>query len=246
MQTNYTLSASGATDPGLRRTNNEDTFVVDPDCGFFLVADGMGGAAAGEVASQHFKESATRRIFSGQERSEAEASSLVKQTFLEANSAIIEHARQHPDHSGLGCTAELILFHNKGFVLGHIGDSRTYRLKNGQLKRLTKDHSLVQDQLDQGIINEEDARTHRLRNVIHKAVGIEEQLEIDLVRGRCFAGDIFLLCSDGLSDMVGDRLLEAAIKEPDPLQQRVQHLITLAKEGGGRDNITAVLIEVGP
>ena len=244
METKQFLQAHGITDTGLRRPHNEDTFATNCEAGFCLVADGMGGAAAGEIASGIFAESAHQLIHPSAHRLEKEATSLIQQTYLTANSAIRSHIQQTPKHSGMGCTADLILFHEHGFVLGHIGDSRTYRLRNKELIRLTKDHSLVQDQVDQGIISIDEARTHRLRNVISRAVGVDEQLEVDIIRGRYFPGDLFLLCSDGLTDMVDDGSIEKTISSSISIQERVETLIEQAKEGGGRDNITAVLIEV--
>jgi len=244
METKHILQVCGITDTGLHRPGNEDSFVANNDAGFCLVADGMGGAAAGEIASRIFAEAATEIINHTEQRSEKDAVALIKKTFLTANTEIRAHVADFPIHSGMGCTAELILFHEQGFVLGHIGDSRTYRLRQNKLVRLTKDHSLVQDQLDQGIITKNEARTHRLRNVISRAVGVSDQLEIDTIRGRYFAGDLFLLCSDGLTDMVDDKTIEQIIISKESLTNRNRLLIEQAKTGGGRDNITAVLIEV--
>ncbi len=244
METKHILQVCGISDTGLRRPGNEDSFATNNEASFCLVADGMGGAAAGEIASRIFTETATQTIHKTEQRSEKDAIALVKEIFLTANTKIRAHISEFPNHSGMGCTAELILFHEQGFVLGHIGDSRTYRLRQNQLVRLTKDHSLVQDQLDQGIISKDEARTHRLRNVISRAVGVSDQLEVDIIRGRYFAGDLFLLCSDGLTDMVSDEAIEKTVTSRDPLENRCNLLIEQAKSGGGRDNITAVLIEV--
>ncbi len=239
-----TLSVCGITDIGLRRSNNEDSFVTNSNAGFCLVADGMGGAAAGEVASKIFTDTATQIIQQTPHLSEQDAISLVKETFLTANTKIRQHVLQTPNHRGMGCTADLLLFYDCGFMLGHIGDSRTYRMRQGQLVCLTKDHSLVQDQLDQGIISKDEARTHRLRNVISRAVGASDELEVDIIRGRYFAGDLFLLCSDGLTDMISEETIETTINNDNPLLKRANLLIDQAKAGGGRDNITVVLVEV--
>lgn len=244
METKNTLSVCGITDIGLRRSNNEDSFATNSKAEFCLVADGMGGAAAGELASKIFTDTATRIIQQTPYRSEQDAILLVKETFLTANTKIRQHILQTPDHSGMGCTADLLLFYDHGFILGHIGDSRTYRLRQERFVRLTKDHSLVQEQLDQGIISKEEARTHRLRNVISRAVGTSDQLEVDIIRGRYFAGDLFLLCSDGLTDMVSEETIESTVNNDSSLLKRANLLIDQAKAGGGRDNITVVLVEV--
>lgn len=244
MEKHHIFQGHGITDTGLRRPHNEDNFAINCDAGFCLVADGMGGAAAGEVASQLFTECASRLIGTSSIRSEKVAVALVKEIYLLANTSIRSHITNNPEHSGMGCTADLLLFHEHGFALGHIGDSRTYRLRDKNLVRLTKDHSLVQDQLDQGIISKDEARTHRLRNVISRAVGVHEQLEVDIIRGRYFTGDLFLLCSDGLTDMVGEQDIEKTVTSNFSLQERTQLLIEQAKAAGGKDNITAILIEV--
>lgn len=240
------VSAGGATDTGLRRTSNEDSFLVHQEAGCFLVADGMGGAAAGEIASGIFTDTAKRVVPACENRAEEEAVSLVKDVFLSANTAIRKHITAYPEHAGMGCTAEILLFHDRGFVLGHIGDSRTYRLRNGQLQRLTKDHTFIQDQIDQGVISRDQARSHKLRNVISRAVGVEDHVEVDIIRGRFRDGDIFLLCSDGLTDMVGDPKLQTSLCAALPLQKKVVQLVEQANSAGGRDNISVVLVEVNP
>lgn len=244
MGTNFRLVARGLTDTGLRRTNNEDSFLVHSTAGFFLVSDGMGGAAAGEIASRIFTDTAGQTILSQEHRTEEEAVFLIKKTFLDANASIRNHIQDIPEHNGMGCTADLLLFHDHGFALGHIGDSRTYRLRHGHLTLLTKDHSLIQDQLDQGMISKAEATEHRLRNVIIKAVGIKDQLEIDIIRGRCIAEDLFLLCSDGLTDMVSEEDIKNILLNNKSLIDRTTLLIEQAKTGGGRDNITVVLVGV--
>ncbi len=244
METHYRLVASGLTDTGLRRTSNEDSFFTHCESGFFLVADGMGGAAAGEIASKIFRDVACKTIPLRLQRTEKEAVTLIKKIFLEANVKIREHILDNPDHDGMGCTAELLLFHDHGYAIGHIGDSRTYRLRHDHFNRLTRDHSLIQEQVESGIISRNEARTHRLRNVIFKAVGVNEQLEIDIIRGRFVRGDFFMLCSDGLSDMISDKDIENILCGKGPLKDLTDQLVTKAKHAGGRDNITVVLVEV--
>jgi protein phosphatase len=235
---------SGKSDTGLVRSNNEDTFVIEPDAGFCLVADGMGGRAAGELASRIFAESVLEVFLDYGDPSEQKVVETVKKAFQTANENIIDYASRNPSHERMGCTAELIVFTGGGFVLGHMGDSRTYRIRNGELKQLTKDHSLVQDQIDQGALTPEEARNHSLRHVILRAVGAEESLALDLIRGKTYPEDIFLLCSDGLTDMVDDDLIGHVLKSTESLNHKVEKLIELAKSAGGHDNITVVLSEI--
>ncbi|MGV8073242.1 MAG: Stp1/IreP family PP2C-type Ser/Thr phosphatase [Syntrophobacteraceae bacterium] len=234
----------GKSDPGLRRPNNEDAFLIEPKLGLNILADGMGGAAAGELASQIFTETARELFTWPHPPTEDERMRLLQQTYEQANARILDHVTQHQEHRGMGCTAELLLLWDSKFVLGHIGDSRTYLYRKGRLKQLTRDHSLVQDQVDQGLITTEEARTHRMRHVILRAVGTGESLAVDFLRGNTFPGDLFLLCSDGLTDMVDDRAIEDVLALPIDLSQRVEKLIDSAKAAGGHDNVTVILSEV--
>jgi PPM family protein phosphatase len=234
----------GKTDRGLIRNNNEDTFVINKDINFCLVADGMGGAAAGEMASLIFAQTADEVFSKSLPETEQEAIDCVQATFREANERILSHVAQYPEHQGMGCTAEALAFTNSGFVIGHMGDSRTYRFRQGILKQLTKDHSLVQDQIDQGLITEEQARTHSMRNVILRAVGVRPSPALDTLRGPIFQGDLFLLCSDGLTDMVDDSEIRRVLSLDSDVVQKSDFLIDLAKKAGGKDNITVVLAEV--
>jgi len=231
----------GKSDSGLKRTNNEDCFMVRSELGFCLVADGMGGAAAGEIASRIFAETTLELFSSSAGRTEKETIELVQRAFNFANERILSHVKKNPHHKGMGCTAELMAFSDKDFVIGHMGDSRTYCLRDGQLKQLTLDHSLVQNQIEQGLITPAEARNHPLRNVILRAVGIKKKLALDLIRGITFSGDLFLLCSDGLSDMVDDNQIRDILFSTAPLLQKVEKLIESANAAGGYDNITVVL-----
>ncbi len=234
----------GKSDTGLKRTNNEDSFMVRSELGFCLVADGMGGAAAGEIASRIFAETTLELFSNSGGRSEKETIELVQRVFIFANKKILLHVKKNPHHKGMGCTAELMAFSDKGFVVGHMGDSRTYCLRDGQLKQLTLDHSLVQNQIDQGLLTPAEARNHPLRNVILRAVGIKQHLALDLVRGITFSGDLFLLCSDGLTDMIDDNKIRNILYSTSTLLQKVEKLIKSANAAGGSDNITVVLFEI--
>lgn len=234
----------GQTDVGLVRSNNEDTFLVNDKANFCLVADGMGGAAAGETASQLFAKAAEDVFADLSPQDEQEAIERVQATFRKANEAILAHVDQYPEHKGMGCTAELLSFTATGFVIGHMGDSRTYRLRQGTLKQLTKDHSLVQDQIDQGLITEAQARTHSMRNVILRAVGVRPSPALDTLRGPIYPADLFLLCSDGLTDLVEDDAIARVLNKGGDSNQKIERLMELAKRAGGKDNITVVLAEI--
>jgi PPM family protein phosphatase len=234
----------GKSDIGLYREKNEDTFLVESDVGFCLVADGVGGAAAGELASRIFAESAFEVFLGYENSSKQKVMENIQKTFRMANEKILNHVTRNSIHERMGCTAELIVFFDGGFFLGHIGDSRTYRVREGLLKQLTKDHSLVQDQIDHGVLTPEQARNHSLKNVILRAVGAEENLALDLINGKIYPGDLFLLCSDGLTDMIDDDLIRRVLISAGNLSQKTEKLIELANAAGGRDNITVVLSEI--
>lgn len=238
------INFAGKTNVGLKRTANEDAFIIKGEMGFCLVADGLGGAAAGDHASRLFAEAALEVFEQANDLSEKNVVERIQNAFRLANEKIHEHVEKNPTHQGMGCTADLMALSDQGFVVGHLGDSRTYRFRDGQLKQLTHDHSLIQEQIDRGLIAEETARRHPLRNIILKAVGINEDLALDLIRGRTYPGDQFLLCSDGLTDMVDDAALGDVFRSPMPVEKKVDQLIDLALSGGGKDNITVVLVDI--
>ena len=206
----------------------------------------MGGEAAGEVASRIFAETAEAIFVEAGtgDRSEKENYTLVQAAFEKANKNILEHVRKNPHHKGMGCTAELLALSHESYIIGHIGDSRTYRLRKEQLKQLTHDHSVAQEQVDRGLISPAEAREHPLRHIILKAIGINKRLEPDLIKGRIFPGDLFLLCSDGLTDLVDVSLIHRILSSTDALPQKLEKLIASAKSAGGYDNITVVLFEM--
>jgi len=238
------IQGFGMSDIGLRRPLNEDAYLVDTSCGCFVVSDGVGGAAAGEVASQIFITTVSETFRTEQILTEQKIISAIKEIFLKANSDIIEYADKNQDHQGMACTAELLVATSEGFVLGHVGDSRTYRYRQDNLVRLTRDHSFVQQQIERGVLTEEDARTHRYRNVILRAVGIEETIDVDIIRGKTNHGDIFMLCSDGLTDMVAEADISTCLGLNIGLKEKVVSLIDLANQAGGRDNITVILTAI--
>jgi PPM family protein phosphatase len=237
------ITCAGKTDVGRKRSNNEDALIVRSDLGFLAVADGMGGAASGEVASSIFVDTALELMSVGS--ADGIGAELIQRTFLVANERIFKRARENSLHQGMGCTAELLAFYDQGYILGHVGDSRTYLVRGGRLRQVTKDHSLVQDQLDRGLITQAEARTHSMRNVIVRAVGVGQTLGVDIIRGRLQEGDLFLLCSDGLTDMVEDDAIYRLLALPLALEERAAKLVEAGNAAGGHDNITVALCEVG-
>lgn len=235
------IESCGRTDVGLRRSSNEDAFVSSPERGLLALADGMGGAASGEVASGIFAGTVLELFSAGPPSAVKEAEELVRKAFLLANRRIRELAALEPEHRGMGCTGEMVVFTGDRYVVGHVGDSRVYLLRGGRLRQLTKDHSLVQEQVDQGFLAPGEARVHALRHVILRALGIDDELAVDLVAGKAHPGDPFLLCSDGLSDMIGDLLIEERLASDLPLGEKADRLVRDACDAGGHDNVTVVL-----
>ena len=237
----YQRIFAGLTDIGCKRSNNEDQYTISPENYFCLAADGMGGAAAGEIASLIFADTASEIFSENFERTEEEVVFRIKKVFSFANEKILEHINKNPDHEGMGCTAELLAFYDKGFVLGHIGDSRSYLLRKGSLRQITQDHTLVQQQVEAGIISPEKIRNHPLRNIIIRALGQNKELSIDVLRGNIFPDDMFLLCSDGLTDMIDDDQIKDILLSDVDIDKKADELIGRSKTAGGEDNITAVL-----
>ena len=236
------LSAS-ATDVGLRRINNEDASLALPELGLFALSDGMGGAAAGEIASKYFIDTVSE-VFINQNQvsvSEEYLCTLVQDAFRLSNQRIISHATEHPHDQGMGCTGELLIFHANRYLIGHVGDSRIYLFRKGKLRQITKDHSLVQLQVDQGIITSEEARMHPMKNIILRALGSNPALSLDLIKGTVQLNDMFLLCSDGLSDMVADAEIQFTLASAQTVEYKVQSLVNAANSAGGKDNITVIL-----
>ncbi|MGD9159862.1 MAG: Stp1/IreP family PP2C-type Ser/Thr phosphatase [Desulfobacteraceae bacterium] len=240
----YQYIYSGKTDIGCKRSNNEDQYVVNPEYNFCAAADGMGGAAAGEIASLIFTDTASEILVDNFNRSENEILFRVKKVFSNANEKIREHIKKNPDHEGMGCTAELLTFYNNSFISGHVGDSRTYLLRRGELKQITRDHTLVQQQVDAGIIPASNIKTHPLRNIILRAIGHQKDLQLDVTRGKIFPDDLFLLCSDGLTDMLNTNRIEEIIRSDTDIDIKATELIEQSKKAGGDDNITVVLVSV--
>jgi PPM family protein phosphatase len=227
-----------ATDPGRKRRQNEDAFVVRPP--LFAIADGMGGARAGEIASAlaagALNESGTRS--GGEDR--------VKELVQEANRRVHERAANDPATSGMGTTMTVALVEPGGDItFGHVGDSRGYVLRGNSLEQLTDDHSLVAELVRRGELSASDAEVHPQRSVITRALGTDPDVDVDAFTVHPEPGDIYLLCSDGLSDMVpGETIEEVLLASRSDLDGAAKALVRAANRGGGDDNITAVLFEI--
>jgi PPM family protein phosphatase len=227
-----------ATDPGRKRRQNEDAFVVRPP--LFAIADGMGGARAGEIASAlaagALKDAET--VGGGLER--------VRELVQEANRRVHERASNDPSTSGMGTTMTVALVEPTGDItFGHVGDSRGYVLRGGTLEQLTDDHSLVAELVRRGELSARDAEIHPQRSVITRALGTDPDVDVDVFSVTPEPGDVYLLCSDGLSDMVSSETIERIVREHrGDLKRAAKALVEAANRGGGDDNITAVLFEI--
>jgi protein phosphatase len=231
-------SAAGITDTGRRRLRNEDAFVCRPP--LFAVADGMGGARAGEVAAEI---AATALEEAGVEGRGAET--LVG-LIVEANRRIWERSVADPATSGMGAVVTAALVADDGTVaIGHVGDSRAYLLRDGSIEQLTQDHSLVAELVESGVLTPEEAETHPQRSAITRALGTEPSVDVDAFTVAGMPGDVFLICSDGLSTMVADDDVAAVVAEAgDDLTGAADRLIAAANAGGGVDNVTVILFEL--
>jgi serine/threonine protein phosphatase PrpC len=223
--------------PGRKRRHNEDSYVVQPP--LFAVADGMGGAKAGEVASG-LAAAAVQEI-ENEESGEARVAALIE----EANRRVFTRASEDRDASGMGTTMTVALIEDDHVAIGHVGDSRAYLIRDGRLEQLTDDHSLVAELVRSGKLTPEEAESHPQRSVITRALGTEADVDVDTFSVEAAAGDLFLLCSDGLTTMVDDQTILDAVERHRPnLEAAAKALINAANRGGGEDNITVVFFEV--
>ena len=238
------------TDPGRVRANNEDTIAFDPSLGLLLLADGMGGYNGGEVASGMaialLQASFGRWIAHAGPSAHPRAVRRALQAATdEANAAILDAGVANMQLQGMGTTIVLAAFGPQRAIVGHIGDSRCYRLRAGQLELLTRDHSLLQEQLDAGAITPEQAILSPHRNLVTRALGIERQVELELHEHDIETDDLFLLCSDGLSEMVSDGQIFTLLLQDIALPEKATLLVACANDNGGRDNISVVLARAG-
>ncbi|MBL8997584.1 MAG: Stp1/IreP family PP2C-type Ser/Thr phosphatase [Gemmatimonadales bacterium] len=240
------IKVGARTDVGIVRSGNEDNFFAEADekRGVFVVADGMGGHAAGEVASEMAVQIVARHLLPLGSVKEEGARDSVAQSLRDANRAIYERMLAEVDKQGMGTTASVMVLSDTGYLIGQIGDSRIYLLRDGALTQLTKDHSYVQEQVDAGLLTPEQARYHPYSNVITRCVGASDEVEADIYEGEPRVGDVFLLASDGLTGMVDDRRLQQLLLARSGPGRIVDTLIAEANGRGGLDNITAIVIQV--
>jgi serine/threonine protein phosphatase PrpC len=239
-----TAKAAARTSKGRVRTGNEDAFGMRPEHGIYVVCDGMGGAAGGEVASHMAVETLLDRMSANS--AETPGRDGLHDAIAEANRLVLERAEREPHLSGMGTTLVALLLENSHALVAHAGDSRCYLLRAGKLERVTQDHSLVDEQMRLGAMTAEEAERSPLRSVITRAVGTQPSVTEDVSEIEPQAGDVFLLCSDGLTREVDEggiaRILGAG-KDPDRVAQA---LVDAANDAGGRDNVTALVVRIQP
>ena len=239
---------AGMTDPGRIRNQNEDSIAIVPEAGLAVVADGMGGHQAGEVASRLAVDVITRHIIetladaetSGDGKAEMKS---VGDAIQLANHAIYEHAREQPEYAGMGSTVVVVVFFANKLCVGHVGDSRLYRFRDSLLEQVTQDHSVVQELVSRGLVTAEEARQSVNKNLVTRALGVDPTVTPDISEHVIQDDDIYLLCSDGLNDVLADGDIEMMlIEHRRQLEDAVQHMIDTANERGGPDNISVILI----
>jgi PPM family protein phosphatase len=235
------------TDPGLARDNNEDSVAFDTPTQMAVLADGMGGYNAGEVASgmaTAFIQSELSRWLSqvGKTANAREVRRALEICVDNANRSIFNAANSNPQYAGMGTTLVVGVCHDARLMLGHIGDSRCYRLRKQEFLQITKDHSLLQEQLDAGLITQEQAAVSLNKNLVTRALGVEDNVLLEVNEHHVEADDTYLMCSDGLSDMVDDATIARILQTTDTMEHKAQALIAAANAAGGRDNITVLLM----
>ncbi|MEO8977378.1 MAG: Stp1/IreP family PP2C-type Ser/Thr phosphatase, partial [Casimicrobiaceae bacterium] len=252
------LDSASLSHPGMVRSHNEDTIYVDNAVGIAVLADGMGGYNAGEVASgiavNMVSNGMQEPLRSGRELSKVDVNSglthaalLLQQQIAAANKGIYEAAQARPECAGMGTTIVAAVFFGNRVSIGHIGDSRCYRLRGEKFEQLTHDHSLLQEQIDSGQITAEQAKYSLNKNLVTRALGIEAIVPADITEYRIEANDIYLLCSDGLTDMVDPEVVHSIVDEHRlALPEATAELIELANKNGGRDNISVIIVQVPP
>jgi serine/threonine protein phosphatase PrpC len=249
------LEMAKATHTGMVRSHNEDSIATDAEIGLAVLADGMGGYNAGEVASgiaTALISSETREALVRQAPHEVDratgspfAKKLLADIIAKANTSIFQSANSQPQYAGMGTTLVVALFCNNQITIAHIGDSRCYRQRDGKLEQVTRDHSLLQEQIDSGLLTKEAAKRSHNKNLVTRALGIEPAVEAEIHTYPAQEGDIYLICSDGLNDMVEDEDIEMTLGALGAnLPLAAEQLVQMANDNGGRDNISVVLIKV--
>jgi len=255
MNLSQALEIATCTDPGMVRSHNEDSVAADASIGVAVLADGMGGYNAGEVASgmattvltaelQQLLASGEGRVMNG-DAGRAHAESILRTEIAKANASIYQAAQSQPQYAGMGTTLVVALFYDNRVTVAHIGDSRVYRLRGDELVQITKDHSLLQEQIDSGMITPEQARFSQNKNLVTRALGIDPTVDAEIREYQTRPGDLWLLCSDGLNDMVSDEDIGMTLQAlSGNLKLAAQQLVQMANDNGGRDNVSVVLVRV--
>jgi len=248
------LEIVSKTHSGMVRSHNEDSVAYDAACGLVVLADGMGGYNAGEVASgiaiSVISTEIKQRLDSvcperNNEAGEDVGMALLRENVQKANAAIFKAAQGQPQYAGMGTTVVSALFYDNRVAVAHVGDSRMYRLRGETFETITRDHSLLQEQIDGGMISKEDARQSRNKNLVTRAVGIDSDVEVEVHVHEVQVGDIYLLCSDGLNDMVEDEDIGSTVEMLQAnLPLAAGQLIEMANDNGGRDNVSVILVKV--
>jgi serine/threonine protein phosphatase PrpC len=237
------LNFTGFTDPGLIRSSNQDAYHIDPEGRFFIVADGMGGHAGGEEASRI----ATAKIqayLTANWQSPQSTAELLEQALFEANQAILQDQQNHPERADMGTTVVVVVFREPETPwCAHVGDSRLYRFRNSQLEQVTDDHTWVARAIKIGDITADEARMHPFRHVLSRCLGREDLHQVDLQPLDVQAGDRLLLCSDGLTEELVDQKIADYLQNTPCPDKAVMSLVEAAKEHGGHDNITVILVD---
>jgi serine/threonine protein phosphatase PrpC len=245
------VKIAGFTDIGLRRNHNEDHIGFNQQLGIAVLADGMGGHQAGEVAAHMAVGSVLEKL---QKLSETESLApitssklleFISNTISHSNTIIFNAAKSIDEHKGMGTTLVAAVIKDSRIYAGHVGDSRLYLFRDRALSRITRDHSLAQDLIDNGFYTEEEAKTASVGHIVTRALGTKAEVEVDTIEHDALPNDVFLLCSDGLSDMVADWLIEETLADHrTDLNGAAKKLILLANRNGGKDNISVILMQV--
>jgi len=242
--TTVRYTSAGRTDVGVVRSGNEDSFLLEPGQGVFIVADGMGGHAAGEVASDMAVRIVGKALHNVVGREDDDAAGVIREAIIEANGEIFRRTLVEEEKRGMGTTTTAMIINGPHYIIGQVGDSRAYVLRDGELLQLTKDHSYVQEQVDAGYLTPQQARTHPYSNVITRCVGANADVAPDTYIGTVRLGDMYLLASDGLTGMLeDDELLSIMLAQTSP-GALVDTLVAEANRRGGLDNVTVIIVKI--
>lgn len=239
----YTLDFFGISDQGLVRTSNQDIWDCETTLRLFLLADGMGGHKAGEVAALEAVHFIVDYVKQHSKEQGDDLRSFYKRAILQANKWVYEKSKKEKKYEGMGTTLCLLAFHQNDVVIAHVGDSRIYRLRNDSLERLTEDHSLAQELLSFGTASQDEVQLSPFKNVLTRALGTYSSIEPELNIIPYNSNDIYMLCSDGLTNYATDLQIKKILLQNFSLEERAHHLVELAKQQGGGDNITLVLVQ---